>query len=217
VTWTKSRARKALASSLGARLGRHEFRLIAPNERPKLLAACDAPFVRDIPDGHQQIHLWLQGRGDAICCALHGTTTHDAVEKIWNAVFGPDWRKAGGTSASFFFTLRGMLGGYDENAPLGDEEDVEVLGTLIEGKVLPLLDQCRTVGDTVKQHDARGSLHRPGLPGISSHLILVRLAGDPRFEAMAEDFRAAAQTSDREYQEKLRQLIEHLKGVRTPA
>src|SRR6185503_6006153 len=214
-TWGKTQARKALKGSLAAMLAGRGFRFMTPKQRPKSLSTCNAPFIRDVEGGHQEIHIWLQGSGDALHGALHAIATHDAVEEIWNKAVGPAWSTGMfGTSASFFLTLQGLLNGYDEKFPLGDEQDVAALGTLVESKVIPILDRCRSLKDLDRLTDwDSGDPYFRSRGGILSRLIRRRLAGNPAFEAMAQKYLAMFAEAPPETQAKLREIVDHLRGT----
>jgi len=199
--WTKAEARKELVRSMTARLRKHGFAI-------RKLKDCDAAFFREAAGANQEINFYLNNAGGEHASVTHFIATHDLVKAVYDKVCGPNW-SMGGTGTSLFLTLDDVLG--KSKFVLGDRADVELLGTLIEAKVIPVLDRCRTVKDLDKLFNVDGVF--PVQTGWKfSTLIVARLAGNPNFDALAKDFPRRLEKYPAETREKLAQLTAHLIG-----
>ncbi|WP_349280897.1 hypothetical protein [Polaromonas hydrogenivorans] len=86
----------------------------------------------------------------------------------------------------------------------------------MESRALPVLQRSRTLGEL----DAL--IHREGLFPRDARrrfvaLIIARLAGNPDFEALAQQMQHSYEKGDKETTDKLQRLIDHLRDKAAPA
>jgi len=206
--WTKAQARKALVTYMTAALGKHGF-------VPEKVTGIDAAFVRQLePGGRQSIRFALQAADGELECTIHFVTTYDVVKGLHERFCGKYW-VLGGTEDSLFLTLDDLY----EAATfrLAGSADLESLGALFEAKAIPVLDRARTFKGLDALINVEGRFPRRAKFRVAS-LIVARLAGNPNFEAMAEEYRLNFEKHHTEdTKQKVRQLTAYLKESVRPA
>jgi hypothetical protein len=205
---TKTEVREKIFEQLGPHL---------PGFKPRKREEC---FARKITGGTQCIGVPLVDYRPLFRFSLHTSTRIEEVEEIFNRFAGgrPAYHHMTLTTATFleYFYGESERKRFEVRSPEEVAAAIADVAPVFRDRILPFLDTHQTVQslDAVMNGPEGPRFDRMNPPYRQMHaLILAHLAGNPRFDALAEAALAESQGFHPVDAKKLEALVAHLRTL----